>query len=202
MFKEYSIKDLILKPIVLKLSKAEEILRQEIMDFIIKEHKPYAIKPENEALIKELEARNILMLNENNEVTSIYPVSALPTNKKVVFDDGKYAYAMCAIDAIGFHYAFLKPVTIESSCQSCDDMIKIRLENGKISVIEGAQDIHILHADLGKKEQWACCCCNIMHFFNCNKHLNEWVKEQGIEDKVFSVDLELANKIAWLLFAK
>lgn len=199
---KYSIKELILKPIVLKISAEEEKLREEIMSYIIKEHKAYPIKKEQQKIVESLAERNILTINLNNEVESIYPISSRPTNKKVLFDDGRYSYAMCAIDAMGFHYAFNEPITIEGECQKCGEKIKLRLENGLVNVLVGNEDIHVLHTDLEQKDNWSCCCCNIMHFFNCSENLEQWLAEQGIEDKVFSIDLELANKIAWLLFSK
>lgn len=202
MKNQYLIKELILKPIVLKISEEEQVLREEVMEYIIKEHKPYPISEDKQAIFADLAKRNILAINEDNCVESIYPVSARATNKKVVFDDGRFAYAMCAIDAIGFHYAFHEPVTIEGECQNCGEALKLRVEDGLIKVIEGSEDIHILHTDLGQKEQWSCCCCNIMHFFNCAKDLEVWVDTNKINDKIFSVDLELGNKIAWLLFSK
>lgn len=199
----YSIKDYLLRPIVTKIDETENKLREEVMDYIIKNHKPFKIKnhPEAERL-RELGKKNILAFNSQEEIVSIYPVSATPTNKKVIFDDGSYAYAMCAIDAIGFHYAFNKPITIESGCQHCDIKIKIRVEDGKVNVLSGDMEIHVLHTDLENKENWSCCCCNIMHFFVSEESLENWLKINNINEKVFSVNLETANKLAWLLFSK
>lgn len=199
----YSIKDYLTKPIVSKLNEDENELREKIMDYILLNHKPFPIKGHSyEELIRGMASKNVLSINENDEIDSIYPVSAFETNKKVIFEDGSYAYAMCAIDAIGFHYAFHKPIIIEGKCQNCGDSIKLEVKQGKIRVLEGKEEVHVLHTDLENKESWSCSCCCIMHFFSCENHLEKWIEKNKIQDKVFSVDLETANKIAWLLFSK
>lgn len=199
----YSIKDYLIKPIVSKIDDEENRLRYEVMDYIIREHKPYDIKgSHNYDKFIDLEKRNILSINDNDEITAIYPVSAVKTNKKIIFEDGSYAYAMCAIDAIGFHYTFEKNIIIESECELCKEKITISLRDGKINIIHGGDQLFILHADLKNNSNWSCSCCNIMHFFNCRNNLIEWKKDRCINNKVFEVGLETANKIAWLLFSK
>lgn len=198
----YSIKDYLTSPIVAKISDEENKLRYEIMDYIIKNNCPYKIPTENMDMVKTLQEKNVLSINDNGEVVSIYPVSAIKTNKKVIFEDGTYAYAMCAIDAIGFHYTFGKNIIIESECQMCKDKITLSVRNGKVNIIHGDDDIVVLHADLENSKNWSCSCCNIMHFFNCHDNLLEWQKNNCIHNRVFAVSLETANKIAWLLFSK
>ncbi|MDQ0151068.1 MerB-like organometallic lyase SaoL [Eubacterium multiforme] len=203
MKENYSIKDYIASPIVTKISAEENKLREFVMDYIITNHKPYSIKNDpNEELLKIMANKNILSINENNEIVSIYPVSAIKTNKKVIFEDGRYGYAMCAIDAIGFHYTFKKNIKIEGNCEYCNSKIILDVKNGKINVIEGNENIHILHTDLEKNKNWSCCCCNIMHFFDCKESLEKWQTKNNINTKTFAVNLETGNKIAWLLFSQ
>lgn len=108
MKEQYSIKDYLLRPIVMKINEEENTIREHIMAQIIALRKPYPVKgDENEEVIRRLEEKNILSI-KNDEIVSIYPISVEETNKKIIFEDGSYAYAMCAIDAIGFHYAFFQ----------------------------------------------------------------------------------------------
>ena len=203
MKEQYSIKDFITKPIVMKITSEEEILRDKLMNEIISKHKPINISDRDDMeIIISMKNKNILSLNDNNEIVSIYPVSALPTNKKVTFKNGDYAYAMCAIDAIGFYYAFNQPIVIEGECEHCGDKIVLEVSDGKINIINGGDSIHILHTDLENMNNWSCCCCNIMHFFSCEESLEKWTKKCILNNKIFAVDLETANKIAWLLFSK
>lgn len=153
-------------------------------------------------MVQTLRSKNILALNKDNQLTAVYPVSALPTNKKVFLQDGREAWAMCAIDALGFHYAFNQPIRILSECEYCGNTIELLMDKGKINVVQGGEDIYVLHADLENHEDWSCSCCNLMHFFNCRESLESWLKEHSDNnEKKFAVSLETANKISWLLFS-
>lgn len=199
----YSIKDYVTRPIVTKINAEENALREAVMAEIIETHKPYSIPgTPNESALRVLAEKNVLALNAADAVTSIYPVSALETNKKVLFEDGRFAYAMCAIDAIGFHYAFDCPIRIEGQCEHCGDPIVLEVKDGKVTVVEGGDDVYVLHTDLENTEDWSCCCCNVMHFFSCKASLEAWQTQNHTGGKVIPVNLETANKIAWLLFSK
>lgn len=198
----YSIKELIAKPIVTKINSQEEVLRNEIMNDIIENQRAFpAAKGEKQNRILEMERKNILKTNGKGEVEVIYPLSALPTDKKVILEDGRVAYAMCAIDALGFHYAFRQNIRIESRCEYCGHDIVLEVNNGVVKVLKGGEHIYVLHTDLENMTNWSCCCCNIMHFFDCEEFLEKWAAEKGVTNKMFKVDLETANKIAWLLFS-
>lgn len=195
-FREY-----ITKPIILKLSPEEEILRQELMDIILDTHEPLDISqhPQKE-LIQSLAERNILAM-EDKKIHSIYPVSAQETNKKVYLADGRFGYAMCAIDAIGFHYCFKQDIRIEGECQKCGEKLLIEVQNGRIVDPDLAKNIYVLHTDLNNSKTWSCSCCCIMHFFSCKDALEDWVSKNELSSKHYPVNLEEANKIAWLLFS-
>lgn len=201
-FETPSIKDYLVKSIALKLTETEKAIRKEILTYIIKNHKPFPTDTYKHKLLLQIMAeKNLLSFDEKGDVQSIYPISAIHTNKKVIFENGDWAYAMCAIDAIGCHYAFSQKVTIEGECQHCGEKLRIQVEKGKVTVLEGPEDIYILHTDLESTTNWSCYCCNIMHFFTCKETLTDWVKENNIQSKVIPVDLETANKISWLLFS-
>lgn len=202
MKENYSIKDYLTSPIITKINEEEERVRQAVMREILSTHQPYSIRQSPyQGTLRQMEQKNVLSINDQDEVVSIYPVSAVETNKKVIFEDGSYGYAMCAIDAIGFHYAFQEPVRIEGHCQHCDEKIVLEVKDGKVNVIEGGKDIYILHTDLENNQNWSCSCCNIMHFFSCKESLEQWQAEHVHQTKTFAVNLETANKIAWLLFS-
>lgn len=199
----YSINEYLTKPIVAKISYEENVLREELMNEIITKHEPISITnhPQKE-VIDSMIARNIMSCDCSGDLVSIYPVSATQTNKKVIFEDGTFAYAMCALDALGFHYTFQKPIRIESECEHSAEKVILTVRDGKIEVIEGGNDIHVLHADLENTIDWSCSCCNIMHFFSSETNISTWVEEKEISSKIFKIDLETANKISWLLFSK
>lgn len=196
-----SIKDIIVSPIATKISSEEMELRKRIMNCIIATHEPYAVRNDpNEESLRALAERDILRINGNDEVVSIYPMSVEKTDKKVFFGDGRYGYAMCAVDAIGFHYAFGEDVVVEGRCEYCGSKIALSVSGGRVSVLEGG-NVHVTYTDLKKQKNWSCCCCNIMHFFDCEYNLKRWHVENQMNKEVFSINLETANKIAWLLFS-
>lgn len=204
MHEYYSIKDYLPRPIVVKISREENQIRQMLMQQIISRNAPVKIPDAvAESMARTLCDKNVIALDSNNQLTAVYPVSALPTDKKVFLEDGRQAWAMCAIDALGFHYAFNQPVRILSKCEYCGHVIELLMQDGKVEVVQGGTDIYVLHTDLESHQDWSCSCCNIMHFFNCRESLRAWVQaHEHNKQKKFAVSLETANKIAWLLFSE
>ncbi|MCS4533424.1 alkylmercury lyase family protein [Neisseria montereyensis] len=197
-----SIRDYFTRPMVARLSLEENTIRENVMQAMIASRNAYPLADApNREILQNLAERNILAL-AGDAVVAAYPVSGLATNKRVIFADGREAYAMCAIDALGFHYAFGEDIRIESECESCGEKIVLAMHAGRIDVLEGGNDIHVLHTDLENNHNWSCSCCNLMHFFSCSEQLNTWQSAHGHEQKTFALDLETANKVAWLLFAR
>ena len=197
-----SIKEYATTPIVARINPQENAVRETVMHAMIATRQPYPLATSPHApLLRELAARNVLALS-GESVIAAYPVSGRQTNKRVIFADGREAYAMCAIDALGFHYAFGEDIRIESACEDCGARIVLAMHGGKIDLIEGGADIHVLHADLQNQRNWSCSCCTIMHFFSCPERLATWRDAHAATQKTFALDLETANKMAWLLFAR
>lgn len=197
-----SIRDYFTRPMVVRLSAEENIVRENVMQAMIASRNAYPLAnaPDRE-ILHNLASRNILALSDDY-VVAAYPVSGLATNKRVIFADGREAYAMCAIDALGFHYAFGEDIRIESECESCGDKIVLAMHSGCIEILEGGSDIHVLHTDLENNHDWSCSCCNLMHFFSCTEQLDAWQGAHSHGQRTFALDLETANKVAWMLFAR
>lgn len=198
-----SIRDYMTQPLVTRLSAAENAVREEVMQTMLTTGSAYPLAGSpHRAVIEDLAARNIVALADG-AVVAAYPVSARPTNKRVQLADGRKAYAMCAIDALGFHYAFGQDVRIEGVCEHCGERIELRMHGGRVEILSNTPDVYVLHADLENEKNWSCSCCSIMHFFTCHNRLEAW-RQQHIADgrKTFALDLETANKVAWLLFAR
>lgn len=198
-----SICDYLTQPMVARLTAAENAVREEVMQTMLTSGGAYAlVDSPHQAALKDLAARNIVALADD-AVVAAYPVSARPTNKRVMFADGREAYAMCALDALGFHYAFEEEVRIEGVCEQCGKRIALRMHGGRVEILFDTPDIHVLHADLENETNWSCCCCNSMHFFTCRDRLEDWRRKHvPAGRRTFALDLETANKVAWLLFAR
>jgi hypothetical protein len=54
--------------------------------------------------LSELVEHDLVQLDPDGEVAVAYPFSASPTRHRVLTDDGRAYWAMCAIDALGIPY--------------------------------------------------------------------------------------------------
>lgn len=150
-------------------TKEENIIRKAIMEFIIDNGRAFHIKDDIDLLnvelddynisdsIKNLTSNNGFVLNENNEVIFIYPVSAVPTNHLVTLKDGRKFNAMCAIDAMGTAFTFHQDISLKSKCSNTDADIEIEIKDGKLESYS-PEDIHVLHVDLNKYSNWGTTC--------------------------------------------
>jgi len=87
----------------------------------------------------------------------LYPVSATLTRHKVQLKDGRYFYAMCAIDSLGIAYEFDQDLSISSSCRKCDTSISVEISAGKISQLTPSTT-YATHMRLEKYKDWALSC--------------------------------------------
>lgn len=186
-----------------KITTEENKFRHLMADAILQEHAPYAPKnAEEKALIESLQGRNVLAADEQG-VYSLYPVSAISTSKKVVLDDGREGFAMCAVDAIGFYYTFGQGVRIRAKCEHTGEEIVLRMDDQGLAVEKGGDRICVLYRDLRNCETWSCCCCNIMHFFRDKEALDAWC-DAHLQDTtdVYQLTLAQARQLAENLFAE
>ncbi|OLS19018.1 MAG: hypothetical protein HeimC2_43420 [Candidatus Heimdallarchaeota archaeon LC_2] len=65
-----------------------------------------------------------LLSFDNGKLVAAYPVSPRKTNYKVIIDDIGTGYAMCAIDALGIAYTFMKKTTIETTIRDTNESFK------------------------------------------------------------------------------
>ena len=69
-------------------------------------------------------ASSNLLAFEDGKLVGAYPVSPRKTNYKVIIDDIGTGYAMCAIDALGIAYTFMKKTTIETTIRDTNESFK------------------------------------------------------------------------------
>ena len=106
-----------------------------------------------EKFIKE----NIMVVDNNENVNFIYPVSAHPTMHKVKLNDGRKLNAMCAIDALGMSVTFNQDIKINSMCCVTGKEIEIDIKDNNIDYINNS-NLCVLHINLEKYENWAASC--------------------------------------------
>ncbi len=166
-FRFYKPEELIINSIDSKLEDNEKLVRRYIMENIIDNKEPYNLlndisniklkdlsKNEIESIYKKLVKKNIIVPDENNNINYVYPVSAIGTNHKITLEDGRSFTAMCAIDSIGTHFTFKQNIKINSNCSNTGEEIYLELKDGKIVDCQ-PKDLHILHVDLNKNQNWS-----------------------------------------------
>ena len=154
-----------------RLSEKENQLRLSIMNSIIDNKKPFDpnhdyLSLDNHdfrdlAVFKELfaalERESVFSADEDDNVSFIYPVSAVPTHHCVSLADGRSFSAMCAIDAIGATYTFLQDTDVNSVCSVCGTPVTVSMRDGKC-VSSSPDDIHAISFLLEEMSNWAGSC--------------------------------------------
>ncbi|AMV70686.1 Alkylmercury lyase [Desulfuromonas sp. DDH964] len=123
--------------------------------------------------VEKLEGADILT-QKGGEIVSAYPFSAQETRHRVVFADGRWAYALCATDALGIHFMLDEPITVLSRCPCCEGEIEVTVKNGTIfsRKPEGMLEF------VCDRERGGCTaesCCPYINFFCSREHLANWM---------------------------
>jgi hypothetical protein len=108
-----------------------------------------------------------------HEILAAYPFSATPTAHRVVFDDGRAVFAMCAIDALGMPVMLNEEAYIASECAYCGQDIRIGVRQNALVEV-APRDVQVWYA-------WGseCCIaaleqCPAINFFCSPDHLAAW----------------------------
>lgn len=165
------------------LSKSEDETRKYILKEFAKTGTPPSEKAITEAMklpslesarrfVEKLHKADILT-KEGGEIISAYPFSAKATRHKVIFQDGREVYALCATDALGIHFMLREDITVRSRCPECENEIKIEVKDGRVvsCVPEGVVEF------VGSREHCGCTAktfCQYMNFFCSQEHLDNW----------------------------
>lgn len=153
------------------LEDKQKKIRLEIMNMIIEKESVISLSEISNDLVNRLNLEesyiketlehfvenNIMVVDDNNYVNFIYPVSAYETMHKVRLEDGRKLNAMCAIDALGVGVTFNQDIEIDSICNVTLKKINIKIKDNKIDYINN-DSLCILHINLEKHENWAANC--------------------------------------------
>ncbi|ARJ51771.1 organomercurial lyase [Staphylococcus lutrae] len=178
------------------LTVEERELRSRLMDKLITQtNQPVPFESEYQCLLD----KNVIVL-ENNQVISVYPISAIPTNKKVYVKGRQQPiFAMCAIDAIGIHYTLDCPISIESEDELTG--VPLHLEVNHHQVINRTNhDIYVLYKEVCTLEKCHENCCPYIHFFVSQDNIVQYLKNNKECQTYQILNLDEANQIAYQLF--
>lgn len=167
-FRYYPAEKLLIDRVDKRLNEKERKARRFLMNYTIDNGETFNLnettdilaqgigftKRELENLFDSLKNKASIVVDQDENVNFIYPVSGLPTNHKVTLADGRSFSAMCAIDAMGTAFTFNQDIKIDSVCSNCGDPIHVEIEDGEL-VKYSPEDMHILHVDLNKNPNWS-----------------------------------------------
>jgi hypothetical protein len=135
-------------------------------------------KPENEIIrvLNELEKKDILLRKKGTqEILSIYPLSLVPTEHRVILENGRKLFTMCAVDSLATPIMFNRKAKIMSQCEKCKQDITIEIKDEKIA---WTSHPHIMIWSPTRQIAPAAeNCCPMVDFFCSKEHLQEWTKE-------------------------
>jgi len=65
-------------------------------------------------------------------IAAAYPLSTRPTRHRVTLADGRTAYALCAVDALGVSPLLRASAAIETRCPHCEQPIGLEVHEGEV----------------------------------------------------------------------
>lgn len=125
----------------------------------------------NQTIVK-LERADILTRKED-KIIFAYPFSAVKTRHKVMFENGRYVYALCATDALGMHFMLNENIIILSKCPECGKEMRIEVKNGGINS-HAPEGIIEFVSNRERKGCTAKTLCPFINFFCSDEHLKKW----------------------------
>ena len=162
-FESYPAERLAIAPLVSRLTPAERACRQRLIDYAIRQQRPFnlndGVPPELEGLVATemvaaLVSKRAVAAAANGDINFMYPVSVVPTPHQVQVADGRRFFAMCAVDALGTTFTLGQDVQVQSKCSECGRPITVSVRQGQIASVD-PKELRVLHVDLNKFENWA-----------------------------------------------
>ena len=129
-----------------KFTERENQLRLYVIQFTIDRQRAFHLERDEEEAVCALQ-----------NVNFIYPISALETSHRVVLEDGRQFFAMCAIDAIGSAFTLHQNTEIFSECAGCGKPVYVKIKSGEVESYE-PKTLQALTFPLGEISNWAGSC--------------------------------------------
>jgi hypothetical protein len=129
-------------------------------------------------VLDELEKKDVLIRKKGTqEIVRIYPLSLIPTEHKIVLEDGTQLFAMCAVDALGIPLMFNRDVKIVSRCEKCKQEITIEIKDEEIAFISNP-NLRICSPQ-SQTYPAAETCCPLVNFFCSREHADSWIAQDA-----------------------
>jgi len=169
------------------ISSEAKAARFLLIDYVIETKKaiPFekAVEMVGQNALTELLEKNIVNLNHDNEISHLYPVSAVETGHSVKLDDGRQFNTMCAIDSLGCSTTFHIGCEIFSFCSDTDESIYIKISERGIETVLPTENIFVSYIDnVGEP---SCNCCGMMSFFRYEENALDFLKQHKADGNLY-----------------
>ena len=140
------------------------------------------------AVINELVAKDLVICDENNNLSGAYPFTMEQRPHKVTIN-GFTVHAMCALDALAVSPMFDLPTDIESQCDISKMPIHI-IQHGK--VLHNTDDLHDVYFAINWNAASAVSCCadslcSEMIFIKGHSLAEQWLEVDNCNRELFTL---------------
>jgi len=139
-------------------------------------------------VLEKLKKFDIINFRDNQIICS-YPFSNKETDFLVEIKNYANVFALCATDAVGIHFLSKQNCLIKTKCPSCNQDIRIQLNDGEIMHHEPEH----IREFVSLPENCGCASsdfCPIIRFFCSEKHLSNWKEKQkyNFKGEIYELD--------------
>lgn len=132
-----------------------------------------------QAILGQLNDRDLVVLNDHGEVTGCYPITINRTEHHVRVGS-QTINAMCAIDALGVGSMYGRDVHIQSSCRNCGAGVEIdTADNGRSLKTVEPRDLCVWSGMRPSEGRAETTLCTVLAFFCSGECLETWRKENN-----------------------
>jgi len=125
-------------------------------------------------VLDELADGDFLCLDQDGQITAVYPFSAVPTRHRVRISGGPAVFAMCAIDALGVSAMTGVPVVIESADPFTGEPVTVHVDGSAGTWDPATAVVYVGRTGDGCAGPSASVCCGYMNFFATGAAAAAW----------------------------
>ncbi len=122
-----------------------------------------------------------LLTFQNEQLIASYPISPRESSYIVNVEGVGKGYAMCAIDALGVAYTFMKKTTVETTTKDTEEVVKIEVDPN--ATTHEAMDVFVTYTPLDSKiTNAAVQQCPSINFYRDSKNIPEQLQVLSFQD--------------------
>ena len=174
-------------------------LGQQVRKYVLDHFLEFSVPPVVEQIMKRFRldrgqafevfqwleaARHVRLVPGTQRILMAFPFSAVATPFIVTLRNRRWYFANCAWDAVAFHAMLNEEIRIGSQCHHCAESISITLANGRATASPRETRVYL---SLPATKWWddiLNTCSNHMVFFRSRSHLDDWKRENSVDDGV------------------